>query len=80
MNPIKEFLLKNGFSETDRNNEFTKDDNVEVVICEKWYEIHSSVFNPDDKIWGCIYSPDLNIYWLIGVLTYYKLIDKDYKQ
>ena len=29
---------------------------------------------------GCMYSYDLNIYWLIGVLTYYNLIDKNYNQ
>lgn len=28
---------------------------------------------------GTIYSDDLNLYWLVGLLTWYNLIDRNYK-
>jgi len=44
-------------------------------------EIHINKNNYTVLSEGClIESEDLNIYWLIGYLTYYDLIDKNYKK
>ena len=71
MNKTIAFLKKNGFKKMEQNsyaNEFCN------IVLEK---NHYVVTN---NSWGTMYSNDLNIYWLIGVLTYYDFMNKDYKK
>lgn len=78
-----EFLEKNGFKkETERvwSNEWCL---VQIMNGGNlpFYEDHycvASFTNNMEKEY--MYSINLNIYWLIGVLTYYDLIDRNYKK
>jgi hypothetical protein len=80
MNPIEEFLLKNGFKNTQYR--IFENDRCKVEFDRKNYYkitfVNWFLNEPHEKYE--LYPDNLNIYWLIGVLTYYKLIDKDYKQ
>ena len=75
LNNIEEFLLKNGFEKIS-DVKFTND-KCDIVINLKPYHFYQVYFN---DIKGSIFSNDLNIYWLIGVLTYYDMIEKNYKK
>lgn len=80
MKQIKEFLLKNGFKIEDVLETRFKNDNclIEFLLDNK-----SSSYSITGKFLdftGTMFSTDLNIYWLVGVLTWYKLIDKNYIQ
>lgn len=73
----KDFLEKNGFEYNIAGDNWCNN-NCDVKIHKDFYSIlaYGKEFGED-----CfMYSRDLNIYWLIGVLTYYGLIDKNYKQ
>ena len=68
---IKDFLLNNGFKES--YEDFFENELCSITIIDGYYHVK----NND----GCsMYSSNLNIYWLIGVLTYYGYMDKNYKQ
>lgn len=75
----KDFLEKNGFIESIIiPNRYNKGKNF-VEIRNRTFE------NGEYRVYiqengSSMYSKDLNIYWLIGVLTYYGLIDKNYKK
>lgn len=69
----KEFLEKNGF-DGDNDGYLFYSEGCRVCINSHYY----SVLFYNDRT--TMYSPDLNIYWLIGILTYYGLIDKNYNQ
>lgn len=74
MKDIKEFLLKNGFTQTDRIR-FINDKCIVIVDEEtNCYEIK---FEVNDDQFTC-FSQSLNMYWLIGFLTYNNLMDKNY--
>lgn len=67
---IHDFLILNGFEKLEKGsyaNEFCN-----VVIEEDHYAVA-------DNTGGAMYSKDLQIYWLIGVLTYYGYMSKNYK-
>lgn len=68
MDVVKEFLIKNGFAKTELNHYVNY--TCEVVIMGDCYNIIENS--------GSVFSDNLNIYWLIGYLTYYNFIDKDY--
>ena len=72
MKPVIEFLEKNGFVELIKGD--YGNSKCIVNIGERYYTIINAANN--DKM----YSQNLNIYWLIGVLTYYGYMDKNYKQ
>lgn len=76
MNAVIQFLILNGFKDTSiMAKQFT---NSKCII--EIYEGASDYYSVYDIKEGMtMYSKDLNIYWLIGVLTYYKYIDRDYK-
>lgn len=79
MEAIKEFLGKNGFEIGENGVMSNSKCNVSIInnsYCILAYGNEFSEYGYD----GCMYSYDLNIYWLIGVLTYYNLIDKNYNQ
>jgi hypothetical protein len=78
MNDVEKFLLLNGFKKTDNKGIYRgKNKKCRVIIHDDYYEVFYDIEN--DKT-GSMYSTDLNIYWLIGVLTYHGLMDKKYKQ
>ncbi len=66
---VKNFLRSNGLEEV--NIDEFQNEKVKVQIEANCYIV---------TFWGgSMYSDDLNIYWLVGVLTYYNLIERDYK-
>lgn len=71
MQIIEDFLLSNGFIKTAENKFKTRD--CEVIIHADIYQV--KFLNEQT---GSMYSNDKNIYWLIGLLTYNELIDKNY--
>ena len=74
MKDVVKFLEKNGFKREE--NPFYpmySNDKCKIIIYKDNYVI---VDNKD----GRLYSADLAIYWLIGALTYYGYMDKNYKQ
>ncbi len=75
MKDVIDFLEKNGFGQ-DGNGNFTNGI-CALIINDSSYII--GCFSQDFGEDGFMFSNDLNIYWLIGVLTYYNLIEKDYK-
>lgn len=70
MKAIIEFLEKNGFKRIEENS--YSNDLCNVVIEKDHYVLAN---NEGDVM----YSPNLNIYWLIGALTYLGFMDKNYK-
>lgn len=68
-NPTITFLRKNNFKKKPGVNSYSN--GLCTVKLEETYYVVS------DKN-GTVYSDDLNIYWLIGILTYYNFIDKNY--
>ena len=75
MKEVIDFLEKNGFKQDSYGTWINGV--CAIIINEKHYAIgtYDNNFGED----GFMFSTDLNIYWLIGVLTYYNLIEKDYK-
>jgi len=71
MKAISEFLKKNGFKQD--KDAIYRNDKCMIIIYADSFEI----VNNDDT---SIHSFDLNIYWLVGVLTWYGYISKNYKQ
>lgn len=70
-NSVIRFLKLNGFSKMEKSSYAN---NLCNVVLNK-----DGTYTVADNNGGCIYSNDGNIYWLIGVLTYYRYIDKNYK-
>ncbi len=71
MKDVINFLVKNGFTKK-KKNEY-KNKYCKVIINEK-HGIYELVDNND----GVMFSHNLNIYWLIGVLTYRGFMSKNY--
>lgn len=66
---VWEFLSKNGFV---RKDEFFLSDKCSIQVCNEYYIVKC----PEGE-W---FSNDLNIYCLIGYLTYNDLMDKNYEK
>jgi hypothetical protein len=69
MKDVIKFLKLNGFKKIETNS--YANDRCNVVLEKDSYAVAN---NSGDAM----YSKDLNIYWLIGVLTYYNYMDKNY--
>jgi hypothetical protein len=69
--PAIEFLKRNGFRQKGVLENVLTNDKCEVRIYDAQYEIE------DER--GVLYSDNLNIYWLIGALTYRGFMNKEYK-
>jgi len=69
MKSVIDFLNKNGFKKIEKNS--YANNKCNVVINKLGYEVANN--NGD-----AFYSSNLNIYWLIGILTYYGYMKKDY--
>ena len=69
---IVKFLETNGFAYV---KDYTwENDKCTVQVLDFEYIVTDKTPDP-----GTRFSDDLNIYWLIGVLTYYNLLDRNYK-
>lgn len=77
LKPVRKFLTDNGFEAVEGEKDIYKNDKCIVRIMNDHYMVESDGW-PDIKEYGFICSRDLSIYWLIGVLTWYELIEKDY--
>ena len=81
---ISNFLTLNGFFKID-DRHFVNE-HCEVIVTRSFEGDYYSIHFIDDNmplstyksLEGEKYSEDLNIYWLIGFLTYHNLIDKNY--
>ena len=71
-NLVGKFLLKNGFTKSSENTYTNDKCDVGLHFDDEIYEIY---IIKDD---ASMFSTDLNIYWLIGCLTYNELMNKDY--
>lgn len=77
------FLKRNGFSKTKTNSYTNNFCNVRFLKGRDEYEYSDydegcyAVTNNNEET---IYSPNLNIYWLIGYLTWQEYIPKDYNK
>ena len=69
--PVIEFLKKNGFEKIEPSSYVN--DRCNVVFEDNHYAVADNEGNT-------MYSKDESIYWLIGVLTYYGFMDKNYNQ
>jgi hypothetical protein len=76
---IEEFLIKNGFK-TSKLGWFVNTYCRIRIVDNKYYEVKINNNLTDNEESGSMFSNDLNIYWLIGVLTYNELINKNYKK
>lgn len=68
---IHDFLILNGFQNLATDRPSYGNDLCNVIIEKDHYVVAG--------IEGNMYSIDLQIYWLIGVLTYYGYMNKNYK-
>lgn len=66
---VTEFLRENRFIPQSEN--VYSNGNCTLTITEQGYEIRDMYNNT-------MYSKDHNIYWLIGLLTYFKFMDRNY--
>lgn len=80
MKDVEDFLLKNGFVKLDEKPPETglHYKNDKCLIIYHWHGIIVKFTYSEES--ECIHSEDIEIFWLIGVLTWYDLIDKDYKK
>jgi hypothetical protein len=70
--PIIMFLETNGFKQV---NDYTwENDKCTVQLLDFQYIVTDKTPDP-----GTMFSDNLSIYWLIGVLTYRNLMDRNYK-
>lgn len=68
---VIDFLILNGFIQEKFN--ICSNDSCDVIINEDSYQIY------DKKEMTTMESTSLNIYWLIGALTYFNYMNKNYK-
>lgn len=76
---VEEFLISNGFEKTESKT--FSNGKCKIIINatdEPSDNDHYEIV--DIKHDASMYSDNLNIYWLIGVMTYYGFMDKNYKQ
>ena len=72
---VGSFLLNNGFEKREDNNYYNSE--CTVLVADKYYEV---MFK--DPICGgsSMFTDSWSIYHLIGILTWFDLIDKNYKK
>jgi len=74
---IEEFLIKNEFEPKGEDEFFNE--RCSIVYHKEKHKTKFVGFYEFKFEDGSIFSRDENIYYLIGVLTYYNLINKNYK-
>jgi len=72
METVVNFLINNGFKKDPHDSNTFINKHCNITLTGYCYDI---VTNDGDFI----SSDDYNIYWLIGYLTYYGYINKNYK-
>ena len=72
MKEVIKYLISKGFNYVEKDNIFIGD-KCTVRILKNNYEIEFIGHNSENNTHS-MFSKDLNIYWLIGVLVYYKMI------
>jgi len=77
MDKVIEFLLANDFMRDEYEPSIYRGKKCNVRIFHDHYAVVSRDWPDTDEL-GFLYSKDLNIYWLVGILTWFKLIPKDY--
>lgn len=71
---IGSFLIRNGFEEKE-DNTYTNSECV-VIVTEDQYVIQFM----EEGLEVSMYTDSLSIYHLVGILTWFNLIDKNYKK
>jgi len=78
LDSVRRFLRLNGLHDVTENRFIN--DKCEVVINMKYENFDIYFLNADlDEEPASMSSDDFNIYWLVGILTWYNLIDRNYK-
>jgi hypothetical protein len=76
LNPyIGPFLLNNGFEKKEAN--IYTNSECTIVVTKDYYEVQ---FIEPDLGEVSMYTDSLSVYHLIGILTWFNLIDKNYKK
>lgn len=70
MKDVTDFLTVNGFRQEKHN--IWSNEHVDVTINERYYQVTIK------KDGSFMQSDNLNIYWLIGVMTYYGWMERNY--
>jgi hypothetical protein len=77
LNPyIGPFLLNNGFEKRE-DNIYTTSECTTIIVNKDYYEVQ---FIEPDLGEVSMYTDSLSIYHLVGILTWFNLIDKNYKK
>ena len=72
---IEVFLLRNDFKQV-KENTFTND-KCTVIILEDCYQV---IFDYPEVGEVSTYTDSLSMYHLVGILTWYDLLDRNYKK
>ena len=76
LNPyIGPFLLNNGFEKKENNNYYNSE--CTIIVNKDYYEVQ---FIEPDLGEVSMYTDSLSVYHLVGILTWFNLIDKNYKK
>jgi len=76
LNPyIGPFLLNNGFEKKENNNYHNSE--CTIIVNKDYYEVQ---FIEPDLGGVSMYTDSLSVYHLVGILTWFNLIDKNYKK
>jgi hypothetical protein len=76
LNPyIGPFLLNNGFEKKEDNNYHNSE--CTIIVNKDYYEVQ---FIEPDLGGVSMYTDSLSVYHLVGILTWFNLIDKNYKK
>ena len=77
LNPyIGPFLLNNGF-EKKKANIYITPEGTTIIVTEDQYEVQ---FTEPDLGEVSMFTDSLSVYHLVGILTWFNLIDKNYKK
>lgn len=79
MEEVEKFLVSNGFAlqgELRDHTYFREQTRTEVKIYTNEYKVTFDYLGESATMYSGEYK--INIYWLIGVLTWYRLIDRKY--
>lgn len=79
MKNVERFLLNNGFEKLSEDSFHNGKCQVDEVNCKDKYSYYMVTLGKDDLEYQ-IFSDNLNIYWLIGILTWHDLMDKNYNK
>lgn len=73
---VEDFLIANGFRNV--GTDYLENDHVRIFCWNEKEPAHYEIY--DKRVDGSIHSCDLNIYWLIGYLTWNGYMPMTYKK